>query len=742
MPIPAKIDLTPDVLSVIEQNSGATLDDLYIYYIPPTKYITNRENILGSGAFGHVYKAFPIADNGEVDLTAPVALKICSLQEERQKERLNIEISVLKAAQFRNVSGITYFNGEQAFAAFTMEYFDAKPLNHPDSIKMLENLTLAERVDLIRQGALFLSLIHSERSKYSAFFLTDIKPENVLLGVKIINGKKVYFLIPIDFDLASKLEGRNLQKTEKTRGTITTVAPELYEGNCGPKSDVYSFVSIVLMLLNVANPSILIDENYSLRCDYSMTGFLDELTISNMDLKTQRILKTLIAKFVFRMREKEYHARAETNEVLTFFIYLQQVCLLYKKLESINTLKDQLDFDLRSFDVSLLKNLFADQITPSVIETVNSLTQAQYELIGRFTLDKLKILLSIPNDKLASCWKMVKSLHNPSLAKNLSEAQKHKTALKKLTPTQCQILDELDPEDGKIIETFSRTQKETLNTLSSRQFQLLKNFNLTTLNDHSKTITLSLPNKLILQEILQNTPADFVTGLGHEDILKELNKLQNEAEQQITILLTKLSVLTAATNNVQVEDADEARLRLCQQYSFQDNPDISALISFLMLLDAENYNIDYGNYDAVKNALALSKQTNCLTLFLLQCLCDNGKENDLVLAMIRLNIIDCLTVQFVKLFKDKNNFSLQVAKAINEANHDVIIKNKQELTNLLDEVLLSENSPSTFFTATPTPVEIKGKILELLGVYPTSPSKTLDPNPIASLDVQSPTMAK
>ncbi|MFN7097537.1 MAG: hypothetical protein ACK4PR_08265, partial [Gammaproteobacteria bacterium] len=291
-----------------------------------------------------------------------------------------------------------------------------------------------------------------------------------------------------------------------------------------------------------------------------------------------------------------------------------------------------------------------------------------------------------------------------------------------ITPLQCEIFDELTPEQVKIIKTLTVSQKETLRGLSYTQYQALKNF-----NSDTKLMAASLPNKLILQEIMARINTSGL-GIYQKDMRNELSKMQLEIEEQITILLTKMSVLTAADNDVNAVGTEDIRLRLCQQYSFQDNLEISSLISSLMLFDAENYNIDYSNYNDVQKALKLNKQENCLTLFLLQCLCDGGKENDIALAMIRLNNISCLTIQFVKLFKDKSDFSLQVAEVINKVNPAVIEKNKQQLNELLDDILSSEKSPSNFFPTIPTQSANKEKIFELLGCSPTSPSNTLDNN--------------
>lgn len=703
MSLPEKVTLTPDLLNTVKNHGVASIEEAgqswNIFHVDGQNYIVERK--LGAGKQGYVFKVFPISNQGSIDLSHPVALKFCFFnknkdQQPKQLYLLNLEIKILKAAHYQDISQLNIYtlpHGQQ-YASFTMEYFDGKPLSDEETQEELRKLTFTERVQLIVQGAMLLSQLHNARKTHAPFVLADIKPENILLCIKIINGRPVVRLIIIDFGLAYEMVDGELHKINNPRGTLITLAPELYLAKCGTKSDVYSFVSIVLMLLGVADPFFDI-ENHDAAHDqltYSMSGFLDNLNLPEADKDATFTVRILITKFVFRMMERSYFARTSTNEVLAFFNYLYQTCLLFQK---IHTIKNLTVDTLTEHDINLLQTLYAEQFI--------SLTEVQCALINRLTSEQINAMLAVPVGKLDECLTIIRGLYNPYSAAGLLKKPVIKpdvALLRKLKPLQIKTLAEtiIEPDVIKIFESLTLGQREQLRTLGPAQAQLL---NLS--NEYSSLFQLSVAERVILQEVVNrfsNSQPMRVSTINKEEVTDMLAITKKETETEAAILLTKMAVLTAKYSAHISNKNDAIRLKLCQQYSFHNNHDICHLLLFLAAVGSKRFLIDYNNFANVLDTLDSFNSNQHLSLNFIFLLSTAKKDHPIINALLILKNINCLNTSFIKLFNRNNKFTMEVAEKIielkNNKNLNIVKNNLSQLNDLLNAVM-STPSRSTFF---------------------------------------------
>lgn len=350
--------LTPNEIINLDQNHHIKHGNYNIYKIGNLFYCVDSQNgYINKGVFGSVYKAFPInIKTGRIEDDHPVALKVCDVSRGgcNQQSNLQLESELLKN-YYHNVSDVQALSvkndkGKSLVTsyAFTMEYFDGQPLASLREAPVthvvnttpnpeIANLSFTQRIGLIRQAAMWLNLFHHESpSTGKPIVHSDIKPQNVLLVIRNLKNIKLAELIPVDLGLSTTLELPELTSVSSAKGTPIIAAPELYQHKVGPKTDVYAFVSLVLILLGANNPYVYIKNNH-LNEFYNTNGLLAGFAIPNAS-----DIRPLILSFIERMSNKNYEQRADSDEVLAFFTILHNY---YTYLQYDNPTTNKIEFD-------------------------------------------------------------------------------------------------------------------------------------------------------------------------------------------------------------------------------------------------------------------------------------------------------------------------------------------------------------------------------------------------------------
>uniref|UniRef100_A0A3Q2SZP3 Myosin light chain kinase family member 4 n=1 Tax=Fundulus heteroclitus TaxID=8078 RepID=A0A3Q2SZP3_FUNHE len=211
-----------------------------------TYYTINRDEVLGGGRFGQVYKCL------ENSSGLTLAAKIIKAKSQKEKEVVRNEIQVMNQLNHANLI--------QLYAAFesrndiilVMEYVEGGEL-FDRIIDENYNLTELDTVLFIRQICEGLQYMHKNYILH-----LDLKPENILCVSRATNKIKI-----IDFGLARRYKPR--EKLRVNFGTPEFLAPEVinYEFVSFP-TDMWSLGVITYMLLSGLSPFLGDDDNETL----------------------------------------------------------------------------------------------------------------------------------------------------------------------------------------------------------------------------------------------------------------------------------------------------------------------------------------------------------------------------------------------------------------------------------------------------------------------------------------------
>lgn len=188
------------------------------------------KGLLGEGGMGHVHRAF------DSTLERAVAVKFLRGDDPRETERLVLEARLQARVEHENVVRVHAVGSLEGRACLVLQLVEGKTL-----ADLAAGLTLATRVELVRQAALGLDAAHRQGLVHR-----DVKPDNVLVE----EGPGVPLARLGDFGLARGEEG-GLTHSGFPAGTLEYMAPEQL-ASAGPvdfRADVYALGATLYAVL-------------------------------------------------------------------------------------------------------------------------------------------------------------------------------------------------------------------------------------------------------------------------------------------------------------------------------------------------------------------------------------------------------------------------------------------------------------------------------------------------------------
>ncbi|KAK6277233.1 hypothetical protein POUND7_017556 [Theobroma cacao] len=194
-----------------------------------------KENLLGEGGYGHVYK-------GKLKDGQLIAAKVRKEESTQGFDEFNSEVSVLSFARHKNIVMLLGYCCKENLNILVYEYICNKSL-HWHLFDNKENvLDWHQRRAIAIGTAKGLRFLHEE-CRGGPIIHRDMRPSNILL---------THDLVPMlgDFGLARwKINDDTLQT--KILGTLGYLAPEYAEnGFVSVRTDVYAFGIVLLQLIS------------------------------------------------------------------------------------------------------------------------------------------------------------------------------------------------------------------------------------------------------------------------------------------------------------------------------------------------------------------------------------------------------------------------------------------------------------------------------------------------------------
>ncbi|CAN7006005.1 unnamed protein product [Brassica rapa subsp. trilocularis] len=252
----------------------------------------SSSNLIGSGSFGTVFKAFLPAEN------KVVAVKVLNMQRRGAMKSFMAECESLKDIRHRNLvklltacSSIDFQGNE--FRALIYEYMPNGSLDmwlHPKETEEISRpsrtLRLLERLNIAIDVASVLEYLHV--SCHEAIAHCDLKPNNILLDDDLTAHVSDFGLarILLKFDQETFI---NQLSSAGVRGSIGYAAPEYaMGGRISVHGDAYSFGILILEMFSGKRPTDeMFEGDYTLRsCIRSalpeqVLDVVDELVLHN-----------------------------------------------------------------------------------------------------------------------------------------------------------------------------------------------------------------------------------------------------------------------------------------------------------------------------------------------------------------------------------------------------------------------------------------------------------------------------
>ncbi|CAN8268314.1 unnamed protein product [Cochlearia groenlandica] len=288
----------------------------------------SSSNMVGSGSFGIVYKAFLSQENNVV------AVKVLNMQKHGAMRSFMAECESLKDIRHRNLvklltacSSIDFQGNE--FRALVYEFMPNGSLDmwlHPEEVKEIcrpsRTLTLLERLNVVIDVSSVLDYLHVHCHEPIAH--CDLKPSNVLFDDDLIAHVSDFGMARLLLKFDQEFFFSQLSSTG-VRGTIGYAAPEYgMGGKPSIHGDVYSFGILLLEMFTGKRPTNeLFGGNFTLH-SYTKSALPErvlEIVEESIILNGLRVgfpiveCLTLILEVGLRCSEESPNNRLETSEV-------------------------------------------------------------------------------------------------------------------------------------------------------------------------------------------------------------------------------------------------------------------------------------------------------------------------------------------------------------------------------------------------------------------------------------------
>lgn len=280
--------------------------------------------LLGKGAYGYVYKAYPVNPaNGELMKNKMLAVK---------RFKGSHPISASEAKFFDSYYAGCELVSDDHNTYMIMTCLPGKNIMNDKSNASLlnvdiENFNFSKRVELIYNIMMAINLIHNNTPHTgSALIHGDINGNNI--NVHYDNKTGAIDVYVIDFGLSEETDNDadELQPMKNIGAPLFTPREVIMEDVHSIKSDIYSLTPIFAAVLGATNPFALktmlhpFDPAYY-KTPYDFSGILSGYPIPTFPFD----LKSYITKFLNRMQHDIIDKRPDSDETLRFFTTLNKL---------------------------------------------------------------------------------------------------------------------------------------------------------------------------------------------------------------------------------------------------------------------------------------------------------------------------------------------------------------------------------------------------------------------------------
>lgn len=305
-------------------------------------YLVNKREKLGKGAFGVVYKSYPIDEKNNVNLKKPFVLKI-------YKDAKDLDEVIEDAVKEERYSRGHYLTEMPLVVNNQVYYFmefipgeELKPRN-----PKFKNLSLFERVDIAAQLIDQLHLTHNNTpSTGAAAVHADLKFENIRIDIPTDKNLPIRARI-IDYGIADNIsDNPNIQTSQDVRGTPLYMSPDAWNGEFSAKTDMFTFFILFIFLMggdplrirelfarnNYKDPNLKEKTvNTEIYVDEMFTGIIFPASLKSYEDVIKRAITILCKRGVSL---KNHQERPNSTETQVFLNILRKLVIPQNRLDS------------------------------------------------------------------------------------------------------------------------------------------------------------------------------------------------------------------------------------------------------------------------------------------------------------------------------------------------------------------------------------------------------------------------